>query len=168
MKAMRKDKYGPLETENERVGTVDAETPEAKADAHGMAALKKRKRGGKVEGDAPRHRMDRPHRASGGKVNGKGTKINIIIAPQGGAGAAPGGPPMPPPGAMPPPTAIRPPMGAPPPMPPGAPPPGGMPPPGMMRNSGGRVHMTAGSGSGDGREEKIRAYGKNARSGEGK
>jgi len=36
----------------------------------------------------------------------------------------------------------------------------------MPRKDGGRVHMTAGAGSGEGREEKIRAYGKKAREGE--
>jgi len=127
--------YGPIETENKRVGTVDAETPEARADDHGTAALKKRKRGGRVEGDKPKHRMDRaprhpdeaedralvrkmvksedlkrPARADGGRVKGKkGTTVNVIIAPQGGGARPPT--PMPPQGAMPmpPPTAIRPP-----------------------------------------------------------
>jgi hypothetical protein len=141
----RRNGYGPVESENERVGTVDAETPEAKADAHGVAALKKRKRGGKVEGNEPRHRMDRPHRAHGGKVAKKGTTVNVVIAPQGAAPSA--GPPMPPPGGM---------------------PPSGAAPPMMPRKDGGRVHMTAGAGSGMGREEKIREYGANARSSEEK
>ena len=80
--------YGPLESENVIVGTADAESPEAREDDHGLAALrKKRAKGGKVTGEAPKMRLDR--RARGGKVNGKGTKINIIVAP--GAGGAPGG-----------------------------------------------------------------------------
>ena len=152
-------KYGPLESENERVGVVNAETPEAAEDEHGMAAVRrKRARGGKVAGEAPKQRLDR--RARGGKVSGKGTKINIIVAP--GAGGAPGGPPTPPgplPGAMIPPTAIRPP---PPPMAGAGAPPAPMPSP--MRKDGGRVpHMTAGAGSGEGRDQKIKAYGKNAK-----
>lgn len=167
MKTSRRNGYGPVESENERVGTVDAETPEAREDAHGMAALKKRKRGGKVEGNEPRHRMDRPHRAHGGKVAKKGTTVNVVIAPQGGGSPA-SGPPMPPPA----PPMMPPPGAMPPPRPPMAGPPVGMPPPGaapmMPRKDGGRVHMTAGAGSGEGREQKIREYGANARSGEGK
>src|SRR6185312_11045455 len=154
------DKYGPLESENVRVGTADAETPEAAEDDHGLAAWrKKRARGGKVDGSAPKTRLDR--RARGGKVNGKGTKINIIIAPQGGgapAGAPQMLPPGPPPGAMPPPMA-RPPIA--PPGPPGIPP---QPMPGPMRKDGGRVpHLTGGAGGGEGRMEKAKAYGKNAK-----
>ena len=150
-------KYGPVESENELVGTRDAESPEAAADDHGMAALrKKRARGGKVSGEAPKQRLDR--RARGGKVNGKGTKINIIVAPgAGGAGVAPT-PPGPNPGAIAPlPTTIRPP-------PPAGISPPPQPMPGPMRKDGGRVpHLTGGAGGGEARKEKIAAYGKNAK-----
>ena len=37
-----KSNYGPVETENERVGTMDAESPEAREDEHGLAALRAR------------------------------------------------------------------------------------------------------------------------------
>ena len=163
-------KYGPTETENVRVGTIDAESEEARRDDHGMAAVRKRRRGGKVEGKAPRMRLDRarrhpdekedealirkmvkpadlkPHRASGGAVKGKkGTNINIIIGgpkmPGSGGPTPPmGGAPMAPPS----PTMVRPPAPAPVMaggMPAGGMPPGQMPPQGMpMRKRGGSVY----------------------------
>jgi len=145
-------RYGPVSTENARVGDTDAETPEAKADDHGTTALRKRKRGGKVEGDKPKFRMDRPkrhpdeaedralvkkmvkpedlkrpERAAGGKVNAKkGTTVNVIVA--GGAGGGPGAPGAGPGGIAPPPGAVPPPptmIRPPPPQMAGAP--GGMP-----------------------------------------
>ena len=98
-----------------------------------------------------------PGRAMGGRTKhggkGKGsTHVSVIVAPQGGAGAAPMMPPhpvVPPPGAAPPPMPPKPPMmpppGGAPGMPPSGgpmmPPPPGLPPPGIMapRASGGRV-----------------------------
>ena len=93
-----------------------------------------------------------PGRARGGRMKHKtGTHVNVIVAPQGSAGAGagmgvpppvvplngpPGGAPMmPPKPPMMPPGGGMPPMGA---MPPGA---GAMPPPGLpVRAKGGRVH----------------------------
>lgn len=87
----------------------------------------------KAHGGKVKHRADRPHRAHGGKVKGKGTNVNVIIAPQGGH--------MPPPG-----------LGAPPPRPPmpvpgpaaGAPPMAG-PGPMMPHASGGRAYASGGA-----------------------
>lgn len=119
--------------------------------------------GGSVDGESARHHLAK--RARGGATHGKkgSTKVNVIVAPQGGGGARP----------VPVPVPTRPPMavGAPPPAPVGAPPMGagmpmgarpGMPPPGapMMRARGGKVpHMEAGAASGPGRIEKTHEYG---------
>lgn len=134
----------------------------------------------KVEGSLKHQRADKY--ARGGRTKGKGkghTQVNIaVVAPHGrhpaDAGALPGGPPMPPP---------RPPLaggpGLPPGLPPGGPPGGGPPglppglaggpppgmpprPPGMMKR-GGRVKMKGGAETGEGRLDKIKAYGKRAR-----
>lgn len=145
--------YGNVKSENIPVGATRAGTPESDADEHGLAALrKKRARGGKVEGETPKMRMDR--RAKGGRTNGKGVKINVIVAPQGG-GSAPGAamgapppaaaPPMPPPR---PPMPMAPPQGMPPQMPPGAP----------MRKDGGRVRRAEGGSAGEGQEDLKATY----------
>lgn len=91
----------------------------------------------KMEGGRSKARLDRPHRASGGRV-GKGKSnvtINILAGSDKGT-ATPG--PLPIPVGAPPMPMPKPPMGA---MPPGAP--GGtlpmLPPGGPMRASGGRV-----------------------------
>ena len=137
--------------------------------------------GGCADGGRSHRRMDRAHRAAGGRSGhmgkGKGSHVNVIVAPgQGPARPVPvpvpaagvGGPPMPP----------RPPMMGAPGMPPGGP---GMPPPGMggapgmmppgIRRAGGRAGrreggrnllpplpktMVAGGHSGEGRLEKAK------------
>lgn len=116
---------------------------------------KPRKAGGSVtdgELEGTRPKGGRLARARGGKA--KGTNVNIIIAPSGGAK-----PPMPMPMPGPPPggpAGLH--QGAPPPMaPPGAAPP--MAPP-MPRKSGGRAYpIKDAAGGGKGRLEKVRAYG---------
>lgn len=135
-----------------------------------MRALKtERKSGGHVDGEHGRHHLAK--RARGGKLHHKGgTKVNVIVAPQGG-GMHPPGPALPiaphPPVAAPMRPPVAPPMGAPPMgggmQPAGMPPrpmPGGLPP-GVIRKRGGSVpKMDAGAGGGEGRIEKARDYGK--------
>lgn len=100
-----------------------------------------------VEGKKAKHRLDRPAYARGGAVKGKGTSVNIVIAPQ-GSSSPPAGLAVPPVAAVPAP-----------PLPPGAPP---VMPPVLGRKRGGRVKYEAGAGSGKGRLEKIRNYGAKA------
>jgi len=99
----------------------------------------------KAHGGKSKHRLDKF--ARGGKAKGKhGNHVNIaIVSPRShdDAGAAPGGPALPPPhpamgGPPPGPPGLPPglPPGGPPGMPPGMPPPG-MKPPGMMKRGGG-------------------------------
>lgn len=119
----------------------------------GKSMTKFRAAGGAVDGSMPKQRMDKSGRKPAVSVN-----VNVIGQPQkqpvplpipvpaGGPGpmaGPPGGMPMPPPGAGP--------M-----MPPGA---GPVIP---MRKRGGSV-FTAGSGSGEGRMEKVKINGKKAR-----
>jgi hypothetical protein len=110
-------------------------------------------KGGAID-DGTRPMGDRIARASGGRSK-KGMNVNIVIAPQGGGARPPM--PMPPPGAGASPAGIP----SPPPQmaPPGAPPPMGPPP--MARKHGGRTNypIDAGAGGGQGRLEKIKAYG---------
>jgi hypothetical protein len=123
------------------------------------SALKHEHKTHKADGGAVAPRQDKvARRARGGKVGHKGkghTSVNVIVAPQQGAGGggmvphpamagpapAPAGPPpgaVPPGGGMPPGA-----MAGRPPMPPG----GGMPPPGMMppRAHGGRTYARGGA-----------------------
>ena len=120
-----------------------------------LAAHRKEHEVLKAKGGKPKHRMDKPHRAKGGRVKHKHsgkTNVNVIVAPKsdapGGAPMAGVAPPHPPMAAAPPPAAAIPPAPAPamakPPMPPMAPGAGAMP----MRKRGGAVEAGRGQAPG--------------------
>ena len=148
----------------EDASMIRAGVAQHEAHDHKGSAKTKLHLGDGVDGEKGRTHLAK--RARGGATHGKkhhgGTKVNVIIAPQGG-GTAPGmAPAMPPHPPMPPPAppAMMPPGG--PPRPPMAPPGAGMMPPpgaGMMRKRGGSIPDQAGGGSGLGRIDKARSYG---------
>ncbi len=117
-------------------GAVNASAAELARSAKALAT------GGPVAmaGKAPKARLDRPGRASGGRTNGKGATVNIIVGggdkqpPMAGLGMPPPMPPPPMPPPIPPPPPGGPPMG----MPPGGPPPG-------IRSMGGRAYAKGGA-----------------------
>lgn len=153
-------------------------SPSERKEADIAATLKKmphKAHGGKVPGNdeitGARPTGGRLAKADGGAAKGKKGAVNIIIAVGGhkpDAAVGPGGPPMAPPGGAPHP--IVPPPSMPPPSMGGAggPPTGGAPgggapmmPPQVPRKDGGKVGgIKSGAGGGEGRLEKIRAYGK--------
>ena len=81
--------------EHDRVGSLTKgydhpDAPEDKALVRQMVKAKALKAsGGRIEGKASGGRLDRY--ARGGKVKKAGTNVNVIIAPQGGAGGPPPG-----------------------------------------------------------------------------
>lgn len=144
---------------------VGGHNPKSMNHGRNFSNLKTLKTGGIAASEKSHHRADKAPRKA--KAGGKQahTKINIMVAPGKSGGMAGGAPP-----ALPPITPMS--MPQRPPMAPGTAPP--MARPGMSPQiakhggklkSGGRAigHYTAGAGSGEGREEKIKNYKKNVK-----
>jgi hypothetical protein len=133
------NKFRQSNVERSRVGAITSEAKSVGGIDDGGAMKKTLKSLGDIGGVPAAMRMDRPQRASGGKVGKKATTVVNVIT--GGQQQPPAPPPMPmpPPGAMMPPPPPGPPPGA-------APPPGGpmggppgLPPGPPMRARGGGV-----------------------------
>ena len=132
-------KFRQGNVERARAGALTSEAKSFTDNASDISSIKKSL--GDIGGTKAAMRMDRPQRASGGKVKKSGTTVVNVIT---GGQQQPAPPPMP----MSPPPGPPPVPPGPPGPPPGGPPPGAMgpggpmagPPPGMpMRASGGGV-----------------------------